>query len=793
VSDFRVDGNLTADVAGFVRSMHEARDSVQGLVDDVKQLDRELRDLEDRRVNVRVDIDGAEEIRRLREDLDRLSQEDVDIRVNLHADRDSLRRLREDLEELNAVGDTSINVRVNVRGAREIRELRDSLILLTARRWTVDVDVDGIAEAITQLIALRAALAGVQGAGDGAESGLSGAGGAAGGMIGPIMTLLPLLIALGGIAAGVGAGIFGAMATAALGVGAFGALAMPTFKKIIEAAGKGEDAIAKLPKPMQVAARNLIDLKNHFEDLQKAIQPVALEVFAEGLNVARVALDQIAPIAKPAGEAIRDLLANMAEGLKGDQWTKFFTYLKDNTGWFIRTWGTAVGNFITGIANMIVAFDPLSKFVSNGFLGMSESFLKWTQGLKNNQQFQEFVNFVITNGPLVMQAIGNLVATLFQLAVAMAPVGVQMLGILTNVIGLVAAFSQANPQVAAFLAILIPLIGAAMTLWPVISGLVEAIAGITAASALVVLAVGVIIGIILVWWTQCESFRAFVKELWQDIATTFSTWISQIKGMIQDWLPAIVQLWNKYGESIKNYVIGLWKVISGVISGALTAIRGIINIVLGLLTGDWSRVWSGIKQILSGAWTAIKSIITGGIQAARGLLQGLITAIGNIFKGVGNLLKNAGLAIVRGLRDGISAGWGALVGWFKGKLGDLRNMLPFSPAKEGPFSGKGWTEFSGRAIVDGLKKGALSRFPSLREAFASNLGDIRSGLHANVTASVNPKMSGLQTAAAAGGGGGNIINFHEGAFKVYNPSSETASDSTTKTMQRVSRFGIFES
>jgi hypothetical protein len=38
-------------------------------------------------------------------------------------------------------------------------------------------------------------------------------------------------------------------------------------------------------------------------------------------------------------------------------------------------------------------------------------------------------------------------------------------------------------------------------------------------------------------------------------------------------------------------------------------------------------------------------------------------------------------------------------------LSGARNLLPFSPAKEGPFSGKGWTTYSGEAMMAGLAQG----------------------------------------------------------------------------------------
>ncbi|MFE9742965.1 hypothetical protein [Streptomyces sp. NPDC006477] len=782
-------------VADFVRDIRAARNALQGMKDDVQDLNRELDQLSDKRVNVRVDIDGQDEIRELREDLDRLSRESVSIDVNLRVDRGAIRELRRDLERLSALGDVSVDVRVNVRGENKVTRLLSQLRTLTARRWTVDIDLDGITTALAQLIVMRRLLNDTGDSLNNVGNAAGGAGASFAGMGPMILGLIPLLVTLGTVAAGVGAGMVGSLASIGVGLGAFAAFAIPTFKAVTEAVKGGEEAIAKLPPPMQIAARNLIDFKERFKELQKEMQPTALQVFAEGLNFVRSGMESVFKVAKPAGEAIRDLLAAGAEGLQGDDWQKFFTYMRDNVGWFIRTWGTAIGNFITGIANMIRAFDPLSKFVSNGFLGMSESFLKWTQSLQNNQQFQQFVQYVMANGPVILQLIGSFLSTAIQLAVAMAPLGAAMLQVVTQIMGAVAAFLLANPEIAKFLGVVIPL---AAIIVPLISGIMTlagAIAALSAPVLIAIAAIAAVVAIVLVWWNQCESFRTFVKELWADIAATFLRWVGMIKDMIADWLPAIVELWNKYGKNIMQVVKGIWTVIKGVIEGALRIIRGIINVVLGLLTGDWNRVWQGIKQILSGVWVAIASIVKGGKDLLIGLLNSLLQGIGNIFKGVGELLWNAGKAIVNGLKRGIENGWGSLVGWFKGKLGDLRNMLPFSPAKVGPFSGKGWTEYSGKAIVEGLAKGMAARQTMLKQTMNETLAMARGTMNSNfgITATgsyIEPKQSPGVMAAQAGVSGSVV--FSEGAFKIYNPSAEAPSDSINRTMTRVSRFGILE-
>lgn len=797
MTDFRVDGTLGVNVTDFIRDMRAARAELQGMKDDVEELNTQLNSLSDKRVNVRVDIDGQDEIRQLRDDLDRLSRQTVDIRVNLDLDEAAITRLRADLQRIRDLGDVNVNVRVDVDGLSEVDRLYRRLRAMALRRWTIDVDidVDGLLTAITALTTLRTLIRGTTGDLGGMGDSAGSAGGALGGMGSIIGGLLPLFVALGTVAAGVGAGVVGAVSTMAVGIGAFALFAAPTFKAISEAAKGTKEDFNKLSPPMQRAVTNLRDLKARFKELQEELQPVALEVFAEALNFARAGMEQLYKAAKPAGQAIRDLLADAAEGLMGDDWTKFFNYVRDNIGYFITTWGHAVGNFVTGIANMIVAFDPLAKFVSDGFLGMSERFLEWTRHLDENQQFQAFIQFVMTNGPIVMDLLGQFFSAAMQLAIAMAPLGAGMLQVLTQIMGWVAQLLQANPQLAQFLGVVIPL---TLLLSPLVSGImgvIGALAGLSGPALLVVAAIAAIIAIVVVWWTQCESFREFVKEFWAAVSETFSQWVQQIKDMIADWLPAIVELWNKYGESIKQYVMGMWEIISGVISGALKAIRGIVNIVLGLLTGDWRRVWNGIKQVLSGVWTAIKSIISGGKNAVLGLVRGLLTAIGNILKGAWNLLYNAGKNIIKGLINGIKSMGGSVKDAVGSILSGARNMLPFSPAKEGPFSGSGWTVYSGRAIVESLGQGMRERMLNLRatmrEVMAVAHGDISGAVSVNANRGYQPKMSQAGALSAAVSGGGQVT-FAEGAFKIFNPSAETPSDTINRTMTRVSRFGIFE-
>ena len=66
--------------------------------------------------------------------------------------------------------------------------------------------------------------------------------------------------------------------------------------------------------------------------------------------------------------------------------------------------------------------------------------------------------------------------------------------------------------------------------------------------------------------------------------------------------------------------------------------------------------------------------------------------------------------------------------------------MPHSPADKGPFSGRGWTLYSGMAIADALGKGFLSQIGTLQRDIASGMGALASTINGN-TVTNNISMS----------------------------------------------------
>jgi len=80
---------------------------------------------------------------------------------------------------------------------------------------------------------------------------------------------------------------------------------------------------------------------------------------------------------------------------------------------------------------------------------------------------------------------------------------------------------------------------------------------------------------------------------------------------------------------------------------------------------------------------------------------------------IGDLLLNAGKSIIRGLVRGIKSMASAPVDAVKGIVGKVRDFLPFSPAKEGPLSGRGSPEIAGATLVEMIADGMQSEVGDL--------------------------------------------------------------------------------
>lgn len=98
--------------------------------------------------------------------------------------------------------------------------------------------------------------------------------------------------------------------------------------------------------------------------------------------------------------------------------------------------------------------------------------------------------------------------------------------------------------------------------------------------------------------------------------------------------------------------------------------------------------------------------LAGALQQAKVNAQGIMNEVAGIFGDTGRFAA-AGSALTRAFANGMvgSAALAAVRSASNQVAGAAGSALPRSPAKEGPFSGRGWTPFRGMSLAQGFARG----------------------------------------------------------------------------------------
>jgi phage-related protein len=203
-----------------------------------------------------------------------------------------------------------------------------------------------------------------------------------------------------------------------------------------------------------------------------------------------------------------------------------------------------------------------------------------------------------------------------------------------------------------------------------------------------------------------------------------------------------------------------WNIVVEIVDTAVDTFLNLLTLGMQIFTGDWEGAWETVETIANDLFESVKTIIgelLEGVSNWFGLtLDEVLEPWRSVVDDIAELINilpekalDAGRAFLQNMRDGINNGWEDFVGFFKGKLGDVADLLPFSEPKAGAASPLYGLAESGQAIIKNIMGGFDDAAPMLNNA----LQDIG-----------QPARSGMAT-AGAGTSGRQIVIY--GGIQVY--------------------------
>lgn len=284
--------------------------------------------------------------------------------------------------------------------------------------------------------------------------------------------------------------------------------------------------------------------------------------------------------------------------------------------------------------------------------------------------------------------------------------------------------------------------------------------------ALVIAAVvGLVVVIVKNWDTIREVVtrvaRAvwdFVLRAWNAIRSGVTTAVNAVRNVVTGAFNAVrdavtnavnavrdraTAAFNAVRDRIRTAVTAARTAVSGAFNAVRDAVTNAVNAVRDRATSGFNAVRDRMRDAVNNARDAVRTaferIKTAVFDRVRDVLAKVRALPGDILSALGDLgslLYDSGKKIIRGLIDGITDMAGNVKDAVGGVLTSARNMLPFSPAKEGPFSGRGWTLYAGRSIAEGLADGLDQRRRLVSTTTARLAADAR--------ASMSPILDGLE-------------------------------------------------
>lgn len=157
---------------------------------------------------------------------------------------------------------------------------------------------------------------------------------------------------------------------------------------------------------------------------------------------------------------------------------------------------------------------------------------------------------------------------------------------------------------------------------------------------------------------------------------------------------------------------------------------------------------SSLGAKASAAGKGFLSGIKGGFNAAVSFVASIpgrvIGAIGDL----GGLLVKSGRSLINGFVSGIKSAIGGAVSAVSGAVSKIRSFFPFSPAKRGPFSGHGYTTYSGKALMEGWAEGIGNGTGAVNSAITSALASVSSLIGSGITVAPSVAVAGAGAAGA---------------------------------------------
>lgn len=306
---------------------------------------------------------------------------------------------------------------------------------------------------------------------------------------------------------------------------------------------------------------------------------------------------------------------------------------------------------------------------------------------------------------------------------------------------------------------------------------------------LIIAAVTALVAAFIYLWNNCDGFRQFWIDLWENIKTVavnvwntlktffasvwegikniFSTVFDVIKTLVTTYFNFYKTIIETVLNTIKTVITTVWEAIKGVFTTVFniiktivttyftvykTIIETVLNVIKTVVTNVWNAIktvittvlnaiktvfttiWNAIKTIISAVVSGIKALITGDFEGVKNAITTIMETIKNTISTVWNTITSTISTVLNTIKTAISNVFNGVVTSIKNAMSNVFNAVTggFAKVKEHITGLAGQALTWGKDLVMGLVNGIKGCIGAVGDAVKSVADKIKSFLHFSV-------------------------------------------------------------
>lgn len=261
---------------------------------------------------------------------------------------------------------------------------------------------------------------------------------------------------------------------------------------------------------------------------------------------------------------------------------------------------------------------------------------------------------------------------------------------------------------------------------------------------------------------------SFINNLKSSAVSGFKSMMSSAKSAVNSGINNVVSFFRSLPSKVMSFINNLKNsLVNGfksMMTSAKSAVQSGISGVTQFFSQLPSRVMSIINNLKSSLVSGFRNMMSSAKSAVSSGVQGIISGI----KGFASSFLSAGKGLIDAFAKGIKSAIGKAKSAVSAGMKSIRNLLPFSPAKEGPLSdldksGESFFPTFADGMAGGLRpmlrmaergmsqlNGTLSKPVAAMERLDSfRFGQMRQSLDINIQVSGGVEVDGNRTRQAS--------------------------------------------